>query len=362
MMAEFEVEPHALADRDRQPAGGTRTRGHRPSRLTCSTAGFSAATRVPAGFDVELGEGGHRIDGGRGPHHARRRRACLHGRLGSVRPNAPPRSRPHGTEPALSRRVGSTLLASTDARALLREPGVSRAASAVAVAEFLLRRPGPPAETLVAALRRVPAGHALTLDPGGERLTREWAPPHAGSLAGRGRGAVWRGARGRRGSGARRAGGRLSLGRHRLDGGGRSDRDRERGPRTADADRRMRRHRGIERSRDPADGGAGARDGTSRAHIQPGRGRARAGARTLASIALAGQLPVDHGVRASCSPTRARRDALFCSTGWAATSCSTSASSRPAGISPPWALPCVKGSRPGGATSTAGGACPTSCE
>ena len=132
-------------------------------------------------FDVELGEGGHRIDGEEGLT------TLVAGAPAStavwdpsVRTLRLVRDRT-GRSPLFHARVGSTLLASTDARALLREPGVSRVASAVAVAEFLLRRPGPPAETLVAALRRVPAGHALTLDPGGERLAREWVPPHAGS-------------------------------------------------------------------------------------------------------------------------------------------------------------------------------------
>ena len=133
-------------------------------------------------FDVELGEGGHRIDGGAGIA------TLVAGAPAStavwdpsVRTLRLVRDRT-GRTPLFHARVGSMLLASTDARALLREPGVSSVASAIAVAEFLLRRPGSPAETLVAALRRVPAGHALTLDPGGERLAREWVPPAAGSL------------------------------------------------------------------------------------------------------------------------------------------------------------------------------------
>ena len=132
-------------------------------------------------FDVELGEGGHRIDDGEGLT------TLVAGAPAStavwdpsVRTLRLVRDRT-GRNPLFHARVGSTLLASTDVRALLREPGVSRAASAVVVAEFLLRRPGPPAETLVDALRRVPAGHVLTLDPGGERLAREWEPPAAGS-------------------------------------------------------------------------------------------------------------------------------------------------------------------------------------
>jgi asparagine synthetase B (glutamine-hydrolysing) len=134
-------------------------------------------------LDIELGEGGHCIDGGDG--------------LTTVVAGTPRSTavwdpsartlrlvRDHtGRHPLFHARVGGTLLASTDARALLSEPGVSRTASAIAVAEFLLRRPGPPTETLVAALSRVPAGHVFTLDASGERLTRVWVPPHTGSLS-----------------------------------------------------------------------------------------------------------------------------------------------------------------------------------
>lgn len=86
-----------------------------------------------------------------------------------------------GRHPLFHARAGRTLLASPDLRRLLAEPGVSREPSPIALAEWLLERPGPPEETLLAAVRRVPAGHVLRVDAHAERLTRDWAPPERGA-------------------------------------------------------------------------------------------------------------------------------------------------------------------------------------
>jgi asparagine synthetase B (glutamine-hydrolysing) len=81
-----------------------------------------------------------------------------------------------------ARGARGTLLAGPDAEALLAEPGVDLRLSAVAVAEWLLERLSPPEETLIEALRRVPAGHVLTEHAGGRTLRRDWEPPPRGSL------------------------------------------------------------------------------------------------------------------------------------------------------------------------------------
>ncbi len=86
-----------------------------------------------------------------------------------------------GLHPLFHAWVGATLVASTDLRALLREPGVSRTPNAAAVAEWLLERSGPPDETLLQAVRRVPAGHVLTVEQAGETSARRWAPPTPGT-------------------------------------------------------------------------------------------------------------------------------------------------------------------------------------
>lgn len=90
------------------------------------------------------------------------------------------RDRP-GRHPLFHARAGRVTLASPDLRRLLDEPGVSREPSAIAVAEWLLERPGPPEETLLAAIRRVPAGHVLRVDGHGASLSRDWAPPERGT-------------------------------------------------------------------------------------------------------------------------------------------------------------------------------------
>lgn len=86
-----------------------------------------------------------------------------------------------GAHPLFLARVGSATVASTDLRALLGRPGVSREPSAVAVAEWLLERPGPPEETLIASVSRVPAGHVTTISPAGAETRRTWEPPAAGA-------------------------------------------------------------------------------------------------------------------------------------------------------------------------------------
>lgn len=81
-----------------------------------------------------------------------------------------------------ARCADGTLAASPDAWALLAEPGVEPRLNAAAVAEWLLERLSPPEETLIEALRRVPAGYVLTVRPDGLALRRDWEPPPRGSL------------------------------------------------------------------------------------------------------------------------------------------------------------------------------------
>ncbi len=81
-----------------------------------------------------------------------------------------------------ARCADGSLVAGPDAWTLLAEPGVDRRLSPVTVAEWLLERPSPAEETLVEALRRVPAGHVLAVRPDGQTLRRDWQPPARGSL------------------------------------------------------------------------------------------------------------------------------------------------------------------------------------
>lgn len=84
---------------------------------------------------------------------------------------------PMGRHPLFHARVGGLRVASTDLAALLSEPGVSREPSAIAVAEWLLEVSGPPEETLLRDVERVPAGHVLRVRPDGRTLVEDWAPP-----------------------------------------------------------------------------------------------------------------------------------------------------------------------------------------
>jgi len=87
-----------------------------------------------------------------------------------------------GLLPLFHARNGRTCIAGVGADEVMRQPGLSSAPNRIAVAEWLAGALTAPDETLLAALRRVPAGHVLVLDGGGERLLPVWVPPAPGSI------------------------------------------------------------------------------------------------------------------------------------------------------------------------------------
>ena len=74
------------------------------------------------------------------------------------------------------------IAAGPDARALLALPDVSNEHDPLALAAWLAGVDSEPQTTLYRGLKRVPAGHLLTVDPAGERLSELWAPPQEGSF------------------------------------------------------------------------------------------------------------------------------------------------------------------------------------
>jgi asparagine synthetase B (glutamine-hydrolysing) len=87
-----------------------------------------------------------------------------------------------GLYPLFYTRLSSGIAASPDARALLALAGVSRDFDPLALAAWLANVDSEPETTLYRRINRVPAGHLLTVDPGGERLSELWAPPQEGSF------------------------------------------------------------------------------------------------------------------------------------------------------------------------------------
>lgn len=79
------------------------------------------------------------------------------------------------------------VVASTDLRRLLSEPGVAVGASRSALGAWLLSAPLAMDETLLAGIRRVPAGHILEIGADGQYLRQDWVSPepstHDGKMA-----------------------------------------------------------------------------------------------------------------------------------------------------------------------------------
>jgi asparagine synthetase B (glutamine-hydrolysing) len=90
-----------------------------------------------------------------------------------------------GLYPLFHARAGGDLTASPDARALLALPDFPREIDPLAVAGWLAGVDDEPAKTLYKALRRVPAGHMLTVDASNDSLSRLWEPPPEGALPAR---------------------------------------------------------------------------------------------------------------------------------------------------------------------------------
>jgi asparagine synthase (glutamine-hydrolysing) len=83
---------------------------------------------------------------------------------------------PVGRLPLFYATSGDTLIFSMGFEDLVRQPHVSAELNRVALAEHLAGRWPDPEDTYYAAVRRVPAGHALVLGRQGRRLYRYWDP------------------------------------------------------------------------------------------------------------------------------------------------------------------------------------------
>src|SRR4029079_5159218 len=83
---------------------------------------------------------------------------------------------PLGAYPLFYAEAYGRLLFSTSIDALRDQPGVNRSVNRAALADHLCHRWPDPHETFLAAIRRVPPGHALQCLSGCVRVTRYWDP------------------------------------------------------------------------------------------------------------------------------------------------------------------------------------------
>jgi asparagine synthase (glutamine-hydrolysing) len=83
---------------------------------------------------------------------------------------------PLGIYPLFYAESAGLFLASTSIELLIRHPSVSRAVNRPALAGLLCHHWPDGEETFFAGVRRVPAGHALSVGPAGRRVFRHWDP------------------------------------------------------------------------------------------------------------------------------------------------------------------------------------------
>lgn len=88
---------------------------------------------------------------------------------------------PLGIYPLFYADAGSRLLLSTSTEALVRQPGVSGVVNRAALVDRLSNRQLRPEETYLAAVRRVPPGHAMRVDGAGRQVYRHWDPAPPGA-------------------------------------------------------------------------------------------------------------------------------------------------------------------------------------
>ena len=86
---------------------------------------------------------------------------------------------PLGTHPLLYASSGRDIAVSPSLNALIRVPGVSRAVNPFFLAVRLIQHSGPPEETFFSGVRRLLAGHALSVDAQTLRIHRFWDPAEA---------------------------------------------------------------------------------------------------------------------------------------------------------------------------------------
>lgn len=82
-----------------------------------------------------------------------------------------------GLHPLYHARAGGDVVVSSSIESLLAHPRVSAAPNRLALADHICHRWPILDETYFESVRRVPPGHVLRVDPGGERSYRYWNPP-----------------------------------------------------------------------------------------------------------------------------------------------------------------------------------------
>ena len=85
-----------------------------------------------------------------------------------------------GRHPLFWSEDGDRILLSASVKALIAQPGVSRAVNTAAVVDHLRRRWPIEEETYFEAVRRIPPGHSLRLTARGRELVRYWDPTPPG--------------------------------------------------------------------------------------------------------------------------------------------------------------------------------------
>jgi asparagine synthase (glutamine-hydrolysing) len=86
---------------------------------------------------------------------------------------------PLGTHPLFYAVAGAGLAVSPSLDALIRTDGVSAAVDPMFLAARIIDFPGDPAETFFAEIHRLPAGHLLSAQSSGRRISRFWDPADA---------------------------------------------------------------------------------------------------------------------------------------------------------------------------------------
>lgn len=91
-----------------------------------------------------------------------------------------------GLRPLYYASTGTSFVAGSELQQVLRAPGVSAQPDEMMVGEFLSGYPRSREGTLFCAVRRLPAGHTLSVSSAGVRIDRYWQPEHLPAIRYRG--------------------------------------------------------------------------------------------------------------------------------------------------------------------------------